>query len=49
LLKAEKVAMAEDVLEDLVVAAEPAALEARVRTGAMQLCSLEKGGVLGRT
>src|SRR5258708_36321624 len=48
LLEAEKVPMPEDVLEDLVVAAEAAALEPRLWAGAMQLGGLQECGVFGR-
>ena len=39
--------MADDVLHDLVVAPEPAALEARLRPRAVQLRRLQEAGVLG--
>src|SRR6202171_4407005 len=49
LLQAKKVAVAEDVLEDLVVTAEAAAFQARLRPRAMELSRLEEGCILGRT
>ena len=38
--------MSEDVLEDLVVAAEPAALDACLGPHPVELCRLQEGGVL---
>src|SRR5437016_2675680 len=47
LLEAEEVAMARDVLEDLVVPSQAAALEARLGPRAVELRHVEKSGVLG--
>src|SRR5450759_27983 len=47
-LEAKKVAVSEDVLQDLVVAAETAALQPRFGASAMQLRRLEKGRIFGR-
>src|SRR5712691_11433038 len=46
-LQAHEVAMPEDVLEDLVIAPEPAALESRLRTSSVKLRALEEGVVFG--
>src|SRR5712691_3403540 len=46
LLQGHEVSVAEDVVEDLVVATEPAALEPRLWPGAVQLRGLEERGVL---
>src|SRR3989442_2905496 len=45
-LQAEEVQVAQDVLEDLVVAAEPTALEARLGPDPVQLRALQELGVL---
>src|SRR5205814_10659677 len=48
LLEGQEIAVADDVLHDLVVPTKPAAFEPSLRTCAVQLRDVEEGRVLGR-